>query len=204
MYQPLEARKAVFGTHRTRERLMRTLWQLMLIVLNDRVPILQCVVAAVSVALGLYQSVALPHAPGQPCVEWVDGVTIVTAVIIVVVAGALNEYHKEQRFARLNKKARLQSYFKPPSPLLPPTQTKKKERKKERKKEKKRKKEKGKGIPSFGRVRQNKGEKQMLSLLAPPLCSLGHRRTVCLTVDAERGPDSQRSAIRQDDKYLHI
>ncbi len=77
----------------------------MLLALGDRVMLLLSGVAALSLALGLYQSFGLPHDdPREPRVEWVDGVTIMVAVAIVVVAGALNDYQKERQFARLNKK----------------------------------------------------------------------------------------------------
>lgn len=99
-----EARRRLYGTNRLPDRKTRGIFQLMLAALNDKVLILLSVVAVVSLALGLYQSVALPHGPDRPRVEWVDGVTIMAAVVIVVVAGALNDYQKERQFARLNKK----------------------------------------------------------------------------------------------------
>ncbi|KAK3368649.1 P-type calcium ATPase [Podospora didyma] len=97
-------RHAVFGTNRLPDKKIKGIFQLMLIALNDKVLILLSVVATISLALGLYQAFGQPHGPGQPRVEWVDGVTIMAAVIIVVVAGALNDYQKEQQFARLTKK----------------------------------------------------------------------------------------------------
>ncbi|KAK3357895.1 putative calcium transporting P-type ATPase [Lasiosphaeria hispida] len=97
-------RRAVFGTNRLPDKKIKNVFELMLAVLDDKVLILLSVVAAISLSLGLYQAFWLPHAPGQPRVEWVDGVTIMAAVIIVVVAGALNDYQKERQFARLVKK----------------------------------------------------------------------------------------------------
>jgi len=102
--QLCQDRKAVFGTNRLPERKSQTFLQLVLVALSDRVLIILSVVAAISLSLGLYQSIFQPHAPGQPRVEWVDGVTIMMAVVIVVVAGAFNDYQREQQFARLNKK----------------------------------------------------------------------------------------------------
>jgi P-type Ca2+ transporter type 2C len=102
--KPNGHRSAVFGANRLPERKTRNILQLMWLAFNDKVLILLSVVATISLALGLYQSLGQPHAPGQPRVEWVDGVTIMTAVIIVVVVGALNDYQKEQQFARLTKK----------------------------------------------------------------------------------------------------
>lgn len=100
--QLFEARKAVFGTNRLPDRKIRGIFQLMLLALGDKVLILLSAVATISLLLGLYQSLGQPHAPDQPRVEWVDGVTIMAAVLIVVVAGALNDYQRERQFARLN------------------------------------------------------------------------------------------------------
>jgi len=78
----------------------------MLIALDDKVLIILSVTSVISLALGLYQTFGLPHAPGQPRVEWVDSVTILTAVAIAVVLGALNDYQKERQFAKLNRKVK--------------------------------------------------------------------------------------------------
>ncbi|KAK3369766.1 hypothetical protein B0T24DRAFT_532317 [Lasiosphaeria ovina] len=101
----LAKRRAVFGTNRLPDKPIKGIFQLMLLALNDKVLILLSAVATISLGLGLYQAFWVFHGPGQPRVEWVDGVTIMTAVVIVVVAGALNDYQKEQQFARLAKKA---------------------------------------------------------------------------------------------------
>lgn len=98
-------RKRVFGINRLPERKPKSICQLMWIAFNDKVLILLATVATISLSLGLYQSFALPHKPGQPRVEWAEGVTIMAAVIIVVVVGALNDYQKGLQFARLHRKA---------------------------------------------------------------------------------------------------
>jgi Ca2+-transporting ATPase len=98
-------RKRVFGVNRLPERKPKSICQLMWIAFNDKVLILLATVATISLSLGLYQSFALPHKPGQPRVEWAEGVTIMAAVIIVVVVGALNDYQKGLQFARLHRKA---------------------------------------------------------------------------------------------------
>ncbi|POR39743.1 Calcium-transporting ATPase [Tolypocladium paradoxum] len=100
----LQARKAVFGTNRIPDKKIKGIFELMVLALSDKVLILLSVVASISLSLGLYQSLGQPHAPGQPRVEWVDSVTIMAAVVIVVVTGAVNDYQKERQFARLNKK----------------------------------------------------------------------------------------------------
>jgi Ca2+-transporting ATPase len=99
-------RRATFGENRIPEKKQKSLLGLMLIALDDKVLIILSVTSVISLALGLYQTFGLPHAPGQPRVEWVDSVTILTAVAIAVVLGALNDYQKERQFAKLNRKVK--------------------------------------------------------------------------------------------------
>lgn len=103
-YQVLQARRDMFGTNRLPDQKTKGIFELMILALSDKVLVLLSVVAIISLSLGLYQAFGQPHKPGQPRVEWVDGVTIMAAVIIVVVTGALNDYQKERQFARLNKR----------------------------------------------------------------------------------------------------
>ncbi|OBT89215.1 hypothetical protein VE02_04275 [Pseudogymnoascus sp. 03VT05] len=103
-YQVLQARRAVYGTNRLPDQKTKGIFELMILALSDKVLILLSVVAIISLSLGLYQAFGQPHKPGQPRVEWVEGVTIMVAVIIVVVTGALNDHQKERQFARLNKR----------------------------------------------------------------------------------------------------
>jgi Ca2+-transporting ATPase len=41
---------------------------------------------------------------GEAAVEWIEGVAITVAILIVVVVGALNDLQKEHQFAKMNKK----------------------------------------------------------------------------------------------------
>jgi Ca2+-transporting ATPase len=76
--------------------------------------ILLSVAAVVSLALGIYQDVGAPpeftYGPGceqgcqQPAVDWVEGVAIVIAIIIVVMVGSVNDWQKERQFKKLNEK----------------------------------------------------------------------------------------------------
>jgi Ca2+-transporting ATPase len=50
------------------------------------------VAAVVSLALGLYQTFGVKHEPGTPSVEWVEGVAILIAILIVVVVGTVNDW----------------------------------------------------------------------------------------------------------------
>lgn len=97
-------RKRIFKDNRLPEKKGKSLLQLMWITYNDKVLILLSIAAVVSLAVGLYQTFGLYHAPGAPRVDWVEGVAIILAIVIVVVVGSLNDYQKERQFVKLNKK----------------------------------------------------------------------------------------------------
>ncbi|RPA85866.1 calcium-translocating P-type ATPase [Ascobolus immersus RN42] len=97
-------RRRVFGVNRLPERAGKTIFQLMWIAFNDKILILLSCAAAISLALGLYQTFGVKHEPGEPQVEWVEGVAIIVAIVIVVLVGAGNDWQKERQFVRLNKK----------------------------------------------------------------------------------------------------
>ncbi len=60
--------------------------------------------AVVSLALGLFQDFGTPRPEGEPPVDWVEGVTIMVAILIVVGVGSLNDWQKEKQFESLNEK----------------------------------------------------------------------------------------------------
>ncbi|OHF00250.1 calcium-translocating P-type ATPase [Colletotrichum orchidophilum] len=97
-------RKRVFKDNLIPEKKGKTLLELMWITYQDKVLMLLTAAAVVSLAIGIYQTVGLPHAPDEPKVEWVEGVAIVVAIAIVVIVGSLNDYSKERQFAKLNKR----------------------------------------------------------------------------------------------------
>ncbi|KAJ5904063.1 ATPase P-type K/Mg/Cd/Cu/Zn/Na/Ca/Na/H-transporter [Penicillium tannophilum] len=95
-------RRRVYGTNILPERKLKTIWELAWIAYNDKVLILLTIAAIVSLAVGIPQS--LHPTNGEPGVEWVEGLAILIAIIIVVVVGAANDWQKERQFAKLNKK----------------------------------------------------------------------------------------------------
>lgn len=97
-------RKRVFKDNRLPEKKGKSLLQLMWITYNDKVLILLSIAAVVSLAIGLYQTLGVPHKPGETPVDWVEGVAIIAAIVIVVIVGSLNDFQKERQFAKLNKK----------------------------------------------------------------------------------------------------
>ncbi|KAM6514413.1 plasma membrane calcium [Fusarium falciforme] len=81
------------------------LWELMWNAYNDKVLILLTVAAVISLALGLYETFGVDHPPGSPTpVDWVEGVAICVAIIIVTGVGSLNDWQKERAFVKLNAK----------------------------------------------------------------------------------------------------
>ncbi|KAJ9658045.1 plasma membrane calcium [Coniosporium apollinis] len=81
------------------------LWLLMWRAYQDKVLLLLTGAAVISLALGLYETFGVEHPPGSPPpVDWIEGVAICVAIIIVVLVGSLNDYQKERAFVRLNAK----------------------------------------------------------------------------------------------------
>ena len=97
-------RKRVFNDNRLPGRKAKSIFQLMWMAYNDKVLILLTFAAIISLALGLYQTFGQEHAPGQPRVEWVEGVAIIVAIAIVVFVGSINDWQKERQFVKLNQK----------------------------------------------------------------------------------------------------
>ncbi|PVH69428.1 calcium-translocating P-type ATPase [Cadophora sp. DSE1049] len=97
-------RRRIFGENRLPEKASKSLLQLAWLAYNDRVLILLSIAAVISLGVGLYQTFGQPHKEGEAKVEWIEGVAITVAILIVVVVGALNDWQKERQFAKLNQK----------------------------------------------------------------------------------------------------
>ncbi|KAF8340446.1 calcium-translocating P-type ATPase [Cantharellus anzutake] len=110
----LDDRRRVYGSNVIPEWKSKNLLQLMWLALKDRVLVILCIAAVVSLALGLYQDFGTPRehtiCPDgtknclAPQVNWVEGVTILVAVAIVVIVGSVNDWQKELQFRALNAK----------------------------------------------------------------------------------------------------
>ncbi|KAI0925597.1 hypothetical protein AcV5_008291 [Taiwanofungus camphoratus] len=83
---------------------MKSLLLLMWLALKDKVLVLLSVAAVVSLALGFFQDFGTPRPPGEPPVDWVEGVAIIVAIVIVVMVGSINDWQKERQFQTLNDK----------------------------------------------------------------------------------------------------
>jgi P-type Ca2+ transporter type 2C len=109
--EPYVDRKRIFGISRLPERRGKNFLQIMWVTFNDKVLIILTIVAAISLILGLYQDFGQSSRNEGPKVRWVEGVTIIVAVSIVVIVGSLNDYQKEQQFRKLNRKVNSPPYF---------------------------------------------------------------------------------------------
>ncbi|KIY43940.1 calcium-translocating P-type ATPase [Fistulina hepatica ATCC 64428] len=99
-----ELRRNIFGPNILPQRSSKTLLQLMWAALKDKVLVLLSVAAVVSLALGFFQDFGPSHDPSQPQVDWVEGVAIMVAIMIVVLVGSINDWQKERQFKALNEK----------------------------------------------------------------------------------------------------
>ncbi|KEP46359.1 calcium-transporting ATPase, partial [Rhizoctonia solani 123E] len=110
----VEDRRRVYGVNVMPSRKSKGLLLLMWLALKDKVLVLLSIAAVVSLALGLYSDFGTPPelvvcTSGEglceaPRVDWVEGVAIMIAILIVVVVGSLNDWQKERQFRKLNDK----------------------------------------------------------------------------------------------------
>lgn len=102
-------RYKMYGDNRIEERPPKTFGQLVWEALNDKTMLLLTAAAVVSFALGLYELWGQPpeyDPEGHKItkVDWIEGVAIMIAVVVVVLVGAVNDYQKELQFMKLNRK----------------------------------------------------------------------------------------------------
>lgn len=98
-----------YGDNKLPDRIPKTLWQLIVEALKDQTMLLLSFAAIVSFILGLYEYFFQPpeyDPEGNPIkqVDWIEGVAIMMAVVVVVLVGAINDYQKELQFVKLNQK----------------------------------------------------------------------------------------------------
>lgn len=103
------ARFKKYGENRIRERPAKSFGTLVWEAFNDKTMLLLTAAAVVSFALGLYELWGQPpeyDPEGHKItkVDWIEGVAIMIAVVVVVLVGAVNDYQKELQFMKLNRK----------------------------------------------------------------------------------------------------
>lgn len=98
-------RKRVFRDNRIPAKKSLSIWKLFWNAANDKVLIILTIAAIISLALGIYEAVGQTQPPGEgPAVDWVEGLAIEVAVVIVVLVTGLNDYRREKQFVALNAK----------------------------------------------------------------------------------------------------
>lgn len=113
----IEDRVRAYGANRLPPRKSKGLLMLMWLALQDKILVLLIIAAIVSFALGLYTDFSPPPEytpclnpkPGMdeclaPPVDWVEGVAVLVAVLIVDLVGSLNDWQKERQFRTLDAK----------------------------------------------------------------------------------------------------
>lgn len=98
-------RKRVFKVNRLPTKKSLSIWRLFWNAFNDRILIILTAAAVVSLALGVYEAVGQPRTADEPqSLDWVEGLAIEIAVVIVVLVTGLNDYRREKQFVALNAK----------------------------------------------------------------------------------------------------
>jgi P-type Ca2+ transporter type 2C len=100
--KPFTDRRAAYKDNHLPPRKPKTFIRLLYEAWNDKLMFLLTFSAVVSLALGIYQSVDASEEGSN--VEWVEGVTIVIAIIIILTATATNDWTKNRKFEKLNRK----------------------------------------------------------------------------------------------------
>lgn len=114
--QPFEDRVRVFSQNRLPARKSAGFFKLFWIAYNDKIIILLTIAAIISLSLGIYQTVDEGHG-----VDWVEGVAICVAILIVTIVTAANDWQKERQFTKLNKRVSFsadQTFYYAPADLF--------------------------------------------------------------------------------------
>lgn len=102
-----EQRHKTFGENKIPTRKAKSFFQICWEAFQDRTLIILSISAVVSLALGLYELYGQPaeyDAEGTkiPKLDWIEGVAILIAVVVVVLVGGVNDYQKELQFKNLS------------------------------------------------------------------------------------------------------
>ncbi|KEZ41904.1 Calcium-transporting ATPase 2 [Scedosporium apiospermum] len=92
----------IFGRNILPRRKQKSFLRLAWIAFNDKLIMLLSVSAIISLALGIYESVSSDEAGSN--IEWVDGATVVVAILVIVFASAATDWQKNHKFEKLNER----------------------------------------------------------------------------------------------------
>ncbi|KAI9010206.1 PMCA-type calcium-translocating P-type ATPase, partial [Hyaloraphidium curvatum] len=100
---PIPRRQEIYGVNRLPEQKSKSIFELMWLAAQDKTIILLSVAALVSLAFGLWQDFDPNiNQNDEPKVHWVEGTAILIAVVVVILAGSINDWQKERQFRKLN------------------------------------------------------------------------------------------------------
>ncbi|CAF4693159.1 unnamed protein product [Rotaria socialis] len=102
--QDLEQRRAVFGKNEIPPKPMKSFISLCWDALHDMLLQILLVCAIISIGLSFYKPPSTGHDEEEPNLEWVEGVAILVAVLVVVFVTAFNDWRKERQFRGLQSK----------------------------------------------------------------------------------------------------
>ncbi len=98
-------RKRIFKDNRLPAKKSVSIWRLFWNAFNDRILLILTAAAFISLALGVYEAVGQKRKPDEPQpLDWVEGLAIMVAVVLVVLVTGLNDYRREKQFSALNAK----------------------------------------------------------------------------------------------------
>jgi P-type Ca2+ transporter type 2C len=95
-------RRRIFGENRLPRRKQKSFLALAWIAFNDKLLFLLTLSATCSLAIGIYQSVRQEERGSN--IGWVDGVTVVIAILMIVFASAATDWQKNHKFQKLNER----------------------------------------------------------------------------------------------------
>ncbi|CAM2710546.1 unnamed protein product [Rotaria socialis] len=104
--QDLEQRRTAYGRNEIPPKPMKTFLRLCWDALHDMLLVILLVCAVVSIGLSFYKP---PQEDGnekedEPNLEWIEGVAILAAVLVVVFVTSFNDWRKERQFRGLQNK----------------------------------------------------------------------------------------------------
>lgn len=90
----ISGREEAFGSNKVFVEEARSFWEFVLEAFQDTMVQILVVAAIVQIVLGVFLS--------DNGTDWVDGLSIVVAILVVVLVGSITNYQKEQKFRELN------------------------------------------------------------------------------------------------------
>ncbi|KAH9033387.1 E1-E2 ATPase-domain-containing protein [Lactarius pseudohatsudake] len=100
----IKDRQRIYGQNIFPKYPRKSLRLLMWLAIQDKVLISLSTAAVASLVLGLSQDFGTTRPQVDHPVDWVEGVAIITAILIVVAVGSLNDWQRERQFQALDEK----------------------------------------------------------------------------------------------------